>query len=241
MIPPRDFTTKLIRQEKRTEDVYSFYFEKKDFTFDPGQYIRLTLPSVKNDPRGTSRSFSVSSAPYEESIMVTMKISQSVFKQTMLSLAPGDEVSLFGPIGRMVLDETITTPLIFLAGGIGITPFHSMILYANKQKLPHKITFIVSFSTPEEIIYYDELTQIATENNNITVVYTITHPESSKVQWKGQTGRISSEMILKYAPDAKESKFYMAGPPAMVEAMLLITQEFGIDPKSVLKENFVGY
>lgn len=240
MIIPKDFTLIFSHQIQLTSDVHSFYFKREDFEFTAGQYIKMMLPV--EDPRGKSRTFSVCSSPFEkEYVMITSKVSQSPFKQALHSLSTGSEVAFFGSAGRMILNEEDPSPCILLAGGIGITPFRSMLLYAEERKLSIPITFFVSFSTTEEMLFYDELSKIPKSNSNIKIVYTITHSENPGSDWKGETGRISKEMIEKYAQNISSSKVYIAGPPKMVESMIAVAQELGIPPEKTLKENFVGY
>lgn len=245
MITPRDFVLLFVKKEQRSKDAYTFFFDRtavSDFYFLPGQYVRMTLDVLQPDDRGSSRFFSITSSPPDKQYLtVTTRIIQSAFKKTLLELSPGAPVKFFGPVGRFVFDETITKPHIFLAGGIGITPFHSMLFYAAEQNLSIPITLFVSFSTGEDIVFYDELRKVSTDHPNIKVVYTVTKPEASEKPWSGETGRISADLIKKYAPDFMNSLFYISGPPPMVDGMLELVKEMGVSDEQVKKEKFVGY
>ena len=243
MIQPKDFFLTFVKKEQVANDAYSFYFARpKDFDFLPGQYIRMTLDIANPDERGKSCFFSISSSPAEkEYIRITTRIIQSTFKKTLLSLTPETKVKFFGPVGIFVLRVEETMPKIFLAGGIGITPFLSMVSFASENNITTPITLFVSFTKVEEMIYYQMLKDISQKHSNITIVFTVTHPEESKQEWHGETGRISEELIKKYVGDVLQSLFYIAGPPAMVSAMLEIVQSVGVADQKIRKENFVGY
>ncbi|MBI2034958.1 MAG: FAD-dependent oxidoreductase [Candidatus Levybacteria bacterium] len=183
MIIPRDFSLSFVKKEQVAHDAYSFYFSanssEQNLNFLPGQYVKMFLDVQNPNDRGSSRTFSIASSPLEKDyVMITTRIIQSTFKKTLASLNPGVEVKFFGPTGRFVFDEKEPKPHIFLAGGIGITPFHSMLLYASEKKVQTPITLFVSFSKVEEMVFYDELTKIAMDHPNIKVVYTITHKDS---------------------------------------------------------------
>lgn len=243
LIKPIDFTLPFIKKEQIARDTCSFYFDRTnvEFNYIPGHYIRMIFPNV-TDPRGNSRLFSVASSPLEKDhIMITTKISQSPFKQTLNSLVPSTSIHFFGPVGRFLLDETDATPRICLAGGIGITPFHSMITYAAEKMLQIPITFFVSFSTVEEMIFYSEMMQASQKNPNIKIVYTITQPEESQKPWEGERGRISKELLQKHAKDLEKSLYMVAGPPLMVAAMIEMVKAMGIPDEQVKKEQFTGY
>lgn len=250
MIAPRDFILPFLKKEQVAHDAYAFYFdrikrgsavaEEPDLDFLPGQYVKMFLDVQNPDDRGSSRSFSIASSPLEKDyVMITTRIIQSAFKKTLANLTPGVQVKFFGPNGRFVFDDSETKPHIFLAGGIGITPFHSMLTYIAEKDIKIPITLFVSFSTVEEVVFYDELTNLAKEHPNIKVVYTITHPENSS--WRGETGRISEDMIKKYCPNFSDSLFYASGPPVMTDAMVELVKNMGIPDERVRKEKFVGY
>ncbi len=241
-IVPKEFFLPLIRKEQAATDTYSFFFDRTqiDFNFIAGNWIRLTLDFSEGDPRGSSRIFSIASSPLARDIlMITTKISKSLFKQTLYSLKAGTKVKFFGPAGRFLFNEEETKPFVFLAGGIGVTPFHSMITYVAEKKLSTPITLFASFSTAQELIYYQELKGL--ENQYIKIIYILTQLEQSKGQWSGETGRISEEMIKKYVSDIALPLYYIAGPPAMVSAIEKLVRRMDVPTDHIRKENFVGY
>lgn len=244
MNPPQEFHFPFLKKEQVGTDTYIFYFDRKNSTlsFQAGQYIRIFLPHENMDERGDKRFFSISSSPLNlEHITITTKVTQSTFKMSLLKLQTGTPVRFFGPYGTFILKENETIPQVYLAGGIGITPFHSMITFASDKKLTVPLTLFVSFSTVEEAVFYEELMEASKNNPSIKVVYTITRPKESKKPWDGETGRISADLIKKYVSDFLKAKYMIAGPPKMVEAMEQMVRDMGVPQEQIRKENFTGY
>lgn len=244
METPRVFQLPFIKKEQVSKDAYAFYFDrtKAQFNFLPGQYIRITLPQEHPDDRGIRRFFSLITSPADRQyIGIATRIIQSSFKRALASLAPGTSVEFFGPTGRFIFDEKETQPHILLAGGIGITPFRSMLLYATEKNLTVPITLFASFSTVEDVLFKNELEELTKNNQNIKLIYTVTKPEDSTASWNGETGRISEDLIKKYVADFSNALFYVVGPAAMVVAMEEMVKQMGIPTERIRKETFVGY
>ncbi len=218
------------------------------FPFTAGQFIKLTIPNV-NDPRGDSRFFSITSAPSEqEYLMVATTISESPFKQAFAALRTGDTVLVSGPYGKFVLTNEEDRIHVFISGGVGITPFHSILKDALDRKLPHHIILFYSNHTPADIVFKDDLEKFAKENPNLTIVHTITQPEdnneamkqfNNRVYW--ETGRIDEAIIRKYVNDLSNAIFYICGPPSMVEALTAVVKGMGISEENIKLERFTGY
>ena len=243
MIDSKPYVIQFMSKELVAKDTYTFSFKRPgEFNFLPGMYNRWTLPITAKDGRGSSRFFTISSSPLvKDKLTVTTKIIQSDFKKALLMLKENDEIKIFGPMGNFVLDEAITKPRILIAGGIGITPFHSMLTYAAAKILTIPLTLFVSFSTPEEMVYFEELKQIGETHSNIKIVYTITKPEESQTPWEGEKRRISEELIKKYVPDIAGALFYVVGPPPMEEATTKMLNDMGFMEENILTEAFTGY
>lgn len=246
VIQPKEFFLPFLKKEQRAKDTVSFFFDRSHvpFEFTAGQYIKMFLDLSAEDPRGSYRSFSICSSPEEEDIlMITTKVIEnpSPFKQKLASLNPGEQVRFFGPMGVFLLPEQSDRPLVFLAGGIGLTPFHSMLFHAAAVNYQTPITLFVSFSTVEEAAFYDELTELSSKHPTIKVIYTITKPEQSQTPWTGETGRISPELIKKYVPEVLSAQYFVCGPQKMVEAMVEIVSGMNVPPEQIKKESFTGY
>jgi ferredoxin-NADP reductase len=242
MIDSKPYTIKFLTKQKMAKDTYTFVFERPtDFEFLPGQYNRWTLPIIATDGRGSSRFFTISSSPVEkDKLTITTKIIQSDFKKTLLNLKKNDEIKIFGPMGNFILDETNTKPRVFIAGGIGITPYHSMLTYAASKKLTTPLTLFVSFSVPQEMVFYEELKKLEI-NQNIKIIYTVTKPEESKTLWTEEKGRISKDLIKKYIRDVSNVLFYVVGPPPMEETTKTMLNQMQIANENILTEAFTGY
>jgi predicted ferric reductase len=144
-------------------------------------------------------------------------------------------------MGTMTLMENIRTPLVFLAGGIGMTPFYSMILYIYEKKLTVPVTLFVSFSSLEEVVFYEELMNIAKERENITIIYTISEPITPSTPWDGETGRISKELLQKYLVDIPKQTFFIVGSATMVDSIEKLVQSMGVSESSIIRETYPGY
>ena len=228
--PPQSFTSKLMNKEQLTGDTYSFYFARPStFEFIPGQYIKMILNIENPDARGVSRFFSVASSPTEkEHIMITTRILESSFKKTLGGLPIGAEVQMRGPHGAFVLDEKDTRRKVYLAGGIGITPARSMLVYLRDKNLNTPFALMVSFSNKEEIIFQNELNLLS--NDNRKIIYVVTSEE----------GRIDEEKIKKNVPDLN-SLFYISGSAGFVSAMEQLVKSIGVSRENIKTENFPGY
>lgn len=236
------FTLPFVKKELVAKDTFAFYFDrsKEQWDFHPGQYVRMMLPHENPDDRGTMRYFTISSSPLDtQYLRITTEVIQSSFKKHMFDLKKGQEVSFFGPNGEFYFLEQEKGVHVFLAGGIGITPFLSMIEYAVAKNITTPIYLFDAFSTVEEMIFYDHLKEISKQHPNIHIIFTISHPDGS--DWKGDTGRISEGLLKKYLQDVSIPLYYMVGPPPMVEASVKMVEELGVPEERILQEHFSGY
>jgi ferredoxin-NADP reductase len=197
--------------------------------------------STEPDPRGGARTFSLSSSPTEQgSIAVTTKLTDSPFKRALRALPPGAEVEIFGPLGRFLYDER--RPALFLAGGIGITPFRGMIRYAADIGARERIVLLYSARVPEELAFRTEFDAIVRNGGPLVARYTVTRPSESRSGWSGRTGRIDEAWIRGSLGALERAKVYVAGVPQMVrESVDLLRSRFSIRPEDLLYELFGGY
>lgn len=239
------FLLPLIKKEQLTKDCYSFYFKRNggEHEFTPGQYFEMKLDIKNPDERGDSRVFTVASSPSEkEYLMFTTRIIQSSFKLALNSLNRGKMVQFDGPWDDLNFDEKDPTPRVFLAGGIGITPFHSIVKYAIDKKLKTPMILFVSWKTKEEMVFDDFFRQANNHLENFSYVPTLTEEEGLNLEnWDGEKGRINSEMIKKYAYEVLKNKYYFAGPPAMVSALKQTVIDMGVSKENIIAEEFEGY
>lgn len=231
-----------VKQETPTTKTITLAIGAVTFSYQPSSYIGLTLNIKNPDEKGSIRAFSLASSPTEKGkLIVASRTGKSAFKHAFAELKTGDTVKVSGPFGRFLLHENHHRPAVMLSGGIGITPLRSMIKYATDKKLPLKITLFYSNTTPEEIMFKTELDSMQKQNKNLNIIYTITKSEASTLQWNGNRGRITAEMIKPHIPDLKESIFYICGPSSMVRDLYALLTRLDVSPEHIKVENFTGY
>jgi len=235
-------TIPFIKKEEVAVGTVAFYFQKSEgFNHRAGNTIDLTLiDPPETDAEGNMRTFSIAAAPFEEHLMIATRMRDTAFKHTLKDMQPGTEVSVEGPLGSFFLHNNAAKPAVFLAGGIGITPFRSMSIQAAHEQLPHKIHLFYSNRRPEDAPFLAELQALEAKNPNFRLVATMTDMEKSTQTWRGPTGYITGEMI-KQVPEYQNAIFYIAGPAAMVAGMYKILQEIGIDTDNIKTDEFAGY
>lgn len=246
MFKPALFNLRYQRKVQHNSNVYSFYFTKEDsndksrkLDFNSGQYIRLFLPHNNVDNYGTSRFFTISSTPFDDYLTITTRIGNRTFKNKLNNLVKDEIVQVFGPIGHFKINDTqVNKELIFISGGLGITPFYSMIRYVNFKKLEIPITLFASFKTKANFVFFTELNEITRESRTIKVIYTATQIDNS---WGGEKGRVTYNLINKYVKIASNSIFYLTGSEDMVDDMYSILNNFNIDQSRILSEKFIDY
>ena len=153
----------------------------------------------------------------------------------------GTEMSIDGPFGNMTLHSDEKRPAVFLAGGIGITPFRSIILQAVEEKKPHRLFLFFSNRTPRDGAFLDELKKAEAAHTNFTLVTTMTGKDVSDDEWNGEREHISFTMIRRYVKDLSHAVYYCAGPAAMVAAMRAMLNESSVNDDDIRSEEFSGY
>lgn len=233
---------KLISKKEIAENTLEFCLEKpEDLIFKNGQHfvIRINnLPVI--DAKGNERVFSVVSSAKDQQICFATRVRNSAFKIGLANLRQGDEIEVEGPYGYMVLPKNIDKDLIFIAGGIGITPFIGMIRYAIQENLQFKIYLFYSNRRPEDAAYLDELLNY-NKQGKVKLIATMTQWQNSRIQWEGEKGYINEAMLRKYVPNIDNAIFYIAGPSEMVLAIRSLLEKIGINEEIIKSEDFTGY
>jgi ferredoxin-NADP reductase len=238
-----EYRVKLVNRREVAERTMAFHFQRPpDFQFKPGQYADLTLTDPpETDAEGNIRTFSIASAPFEPALMFTTRMRDTAFKRVLKSLPIGSEISLAGPMGSFALHNNSKKPGIFLAGGIGITPFLSIILQAAKERLPHQLSLFYSNRRPEDAPFVKLLREAAEANPNFRFIPTMTQMAKSHQEWGGETSVIDRRMLERHIPSFHGPIYYTAGPPAMVSALRKMLVETGVDEDDIRSEEFAGY
>jgi glycine betaine catabolism B len=260
--PPQIELSLLEKDKIEGTDVTSFKFSKQNdqggegaedktttLNYTAGQFAFFDIGGVYDDPKGPIRHFTISSSPTENFIMLSTRIRDSPYKKRLSTLEEGANVKVRGPEGQFVLHQDYSKAAVFLSGGIGVTPFRSMIKYAIDEQLPLKITMFDSNRNRDSILFKKEFDEWANKNKNLKIIYTISEDEqqqssSTANDWKGEHGRIDKAMILKYLDNniLNNSIFYICGPPSMLKAMQSLLQDNLEIPRERIKvEEFTGY
>ncbi len=225
------------------EGTWAFHFEKpQGFLFKAGQTVDLTLiDPPETDAEGNTRTFSLTSAPFENELAIATRLRESAFKRVMKGLAPGSQVLIDGPFGSFTLHNDASRPAVFLAGGIGITPFMSMVKHACHERLPHRLFLFYSNPYPEVAAFLGELSELAANHSNFRLVCTMTQMEQSHRPWTGETARLSFDLVRKSLAEGDRPVYYSAGPPSMVAAMRKMLNDSEVDDDDIRSEDFAGY
>jgi ferredoxin-NADP reductase len=234
------YKLKLLDRHEVARDTLVLQFEKPEgFTFIPGQYGGFTLinPS-ETDPKGITRRFSLLSTPEDNVIAIATRFQQSAFKRELKALPLQNEIKFAGPTGNFILHTDLTIPAVFIAGGIGISPFYSMIKHAAHMRSLQKITLFYGNQQTSDSAFLSELMALPSQYSAFQCVATLAKPETN---WSGETGFISEEMIRKYISDIHEPIYYICGSPVMVTTLQEVLVEMGIDEEKIKVEDFPGY
>jgi ferredoxin-NADP reductase len=234
---------RLARTEEVAEKTAAFSFELSEpLGFVPGQTCDITLPRPKyQDAQGSSRTFSIASSPGDmPGILVATRMTGSAFKRSLFEAEPGEEVDVDGPYGSFTLHRNPQRPAVFLAGGIGITPFRSIIKDALERQLAHELTLFYSNHTSRDAAFAQELRTWAEASERFRLIATLTRPDAS--QPHGFTaGRFNGGSLTPHLVDRLNAVYYIAGPGGFVKGMLRVLDEIGVDPDEIRSEEFPGY
>jgi ferredoxin-NADP reductase len=230
-------------REEIAAGTMAFHFEKPaGFRFKPGQAIDLILPDLPAaDGQSARHTFSIVSAPFEADLAVATRMRDSAFKRALKSLPIGSPAKLEGPFGSLSLHNDRARPAVFIAGGIGITPFMSILRQAAKGQLRQRLSLLYSNRRPEDAAFLAELQQMERQNKYLRLVATMTEMSKSGRPWAGETALIDEAFVRRAVDDLSAPIYYVVGPPGMVEAMRQILNQAGVSDDIIRSEEFYGY
>jgi ferredoxin-NADP reductase len=242
-IPVSAYTSRLLNRAEAADGTMAFQFEKPPgFAFKPGQSVDLTLLNPpETDSEGNVRTFSIASAPFEDQLRFATRMRDTAFKRSLKKVPLGTIVKMEAAMGSFTLHKNSAKPAVFLAGGIGITPFSGMVRQADHDHAPQKLYLFYSNRRPEDAPFTEVLQNLEKTNPNFHFIPTMTEMSRSKRTWNGETGRINKEMLSKYLNDLRGPIYYIAGPPAMVSGMRKMLVECGVDEDDIRTDEFAGY
>ena len=214
-----------------------FDLQGEEVDFRAGQYFWVELPNRGyDDDKGLRRHISVVTSPTERGVLgLCTRLRDTAFKTTLAELEVGDEVDVEQPKGDYVLPEDTGPHYVFVAGGIGITVFRSMLRYIADTGEPYRVTLVYSNRDRESTPFLDELQ--ALEIPGFSLVLTMTEDDG----WDGETRRIDADMLRDHLGDLGSHTFLVAGPPPMVESVVEALAGAGVPEEQVLPDRFSGY
>lgn len=238
------FATTLEAREEIAEGTMAFHFRKPSgFDFKPGQAIdvMLTLSASPPEDQSTRHTFSIVSAPFQDELVIATRMRDSAYKRALKAMTVGAQVTIDGPSGSLGLHNDLARAAILIAGGIGITPFMSMLRQAAKDQRQQRLVLLYSNRRPEDAAFLSELQQLEGQNPNFRLIATMTQMPASHLPWAGQKGLVTAELVTSVVGDLSAPIFYIAGPPGMVDAMRQTLNLAGIDDDDIRSEEFYGY
>lgn len=220
----------LIEKRKETEDVTSFIFKPEiPFSWKPGQFLHYTLKHKNYDSRGPDRYFTIASAPFEKIVMITTRFAKdgSSFKKALKDFNIGDTIEGVAPDGNFTLDNP-NQESVFIAGGIGITPFRSILSNFAHKNIPVHITLLYANRTPD-FVFKKELEDIAKHNPNFKIHYFV------------DPKRIDENAIKKTVANLRKKIFYVSGPEPMAESIDELLKSLSVSKNQIKNDFFPGY
>lgn len=221
---------------RRNYSVKSFRLGVSEISdFKAGQFLLVRLG---DDPQ-LKKYLSISSSPTEKCYLeFTKKLTESDFSKKLDNLKAGDKVIIQYPFGKFVLDESCPK-IAFLSGGIGITPIRSICKYVVDKNLGQDIVLVYANRSVKDVVFKDDFDAMVKSYPALRIAHVLCETEPG---FKCTVGRINREVITNEIPDYQERKFYLCGPPQMVEAMRkILTEELGLIAEMIVMENFQGY
>jgi ferredoxin-NADP reductase len=241
--PKAKLVLKLKEKVQLAPDIYDFIFTpSRQLAFAPGQYMEWTLGHADPDSRGNRRFFTLASSPTERDLRVGVKFypKASSFKEAMLNMAPETEIVAGQLAGDFVLPDDPNQKCVFIAGGIGITPFRSMLQYLLDKGQRRPLVLFYANRTASDVVYWDVLNR-AQKELGMRTIYTLTDLSQVPSWWKWQVGRITPEMIAREVPDYQNCLFYVSGPQSMVDSFKTTLRALNVARSQIKTDFFPGF
>lgn len=225
---------KLILKEKKQEtpDVTTFIFEPSEkLEWKAGQFLHYVLHHDKTDDRGSDRWFTISSAPFEGHVNITTRFNNqrsSTFKETLKNLKEGGEIEASEVDGDFIVDDP-QKEMVFIAGGIGVTPFRSILLQLDHEGKNLNIHLLYANRSEDNIPFKEEFESLAKKHPEFKITYII-DPE-----------KLNEETLKKYLPDLAIPIFYVSGPEPMVDSLGETLKSLGVAEDRLKQDWFPGY
>ena len=228
------YTFPLTEKKIIAKETMAFAFELGDeeFKFRPGQFVDITIENPKyKDDKGNTRAFSIASSPLDKYLMVATRLTDSAMKKSLSEMEIGSLIHVDGPIGSFKFHSDESVPAVIITGGIGITPFRSVIKDATERNSEQKIMMIYSNRTAEDAAFVGDLEEWQSYNTNFEFV----------TRWTEKEGHIDEPYLKKHIKNLAKPIYYVAGPPGMVAGTTKLLIESGVQEDNIRFEEFAGY
>ena len=215
-------------------------FEIGDYPdYRPGAYFWVELPDRGHqDEKGLRRHISLATSPTERPLVgLATRLRDTAFKRTLTELEVGDEVEVEEPKGSFLLPENTEQKYVFVAGGIGITVFRSMLRYIADEQLPYRVTLVYSNRDRESAAFLDELEELERRVDGLSLILTMTDEPG----WDGETRHLDATVLGELLGGLEDKTFFVAGPPPMAEAVAESLTKAGLPEERVRADKFSGY
>ena len=233
----------LVGREDVADRTTAFHFTKPPgLHFKAGQAIDVILADAAAADATERHAFSIVSAPFQNELIIATRMRDSAFKRRLGALRIGQSVHIEGPFGSLILHNNRARPAFLIAGGIGITPFVSILRQAAQDGLQQQLLLLYGNRLPEDAAFLDELQQqLTAANARFRLVGTMTKMATSARHWDGETRPMDAELLKSLGGGLLAPICYVAGPPAMVASVRQALNRAGIDDDDIRSEEFHGY
>ncbi|HPI72238.1 MAG TPA: FAD-dependent oxidoreductase [bacterium] len=231
--------TLLLNKKELCRGTWEFTLAKPaDTVHQAGQHITVKLPRLLHeDPKGPQRTFTLASAPHEADWLIATRMTGSGFKKTLLDLPLNTELEVHGPMGALVRDERFPA-LVFLAGGIGITPFRSMVQDLHHKALSVEAHLFYANRSLDSAAYHDLFIGLAGQS---FFAYIPTLNDEPDAAWRGERRILGMELLQAHLTELDAYAFYLCGPPGLVTDLTAQLQGGGVNKERIFSESFWGY
>jgi glycine betaine catabolism B len=244
LISPKTKLFPILKQKiKIAADTADFIFNPgQKFAYEPGQYLEWTLQHEKTDSRGSRRYFTLASSPTESNLRIGVKFYDdgSSYKKALLDADEDTFIVASQLAGDFVMPKDQSRQLVFIAGGIGITPFRSMVKYLLDTNDKRQVTLLYSART-EEALAYKEIFEEARSKLGLTTIYTISDANGRITSPNTVSGTINADLIKRSVSNYLDATFYISGTHAMVVDMEDLLTNLGVSKKNIKMDFFPGY
>jgi ferredoxin-NADP reductase len=241
MSPKYGIQMRLKRKIQLSPHIYDFAFvPERPLRFTAGQYADWTLPHKHVDSRGNRRTFTIASSPTRQEVHIGLKIADgpSSFKKALLQMEPGDPIMASQFSGTFVMPRNKSRKLVFVAGGIGITPFLSMLTYIFDAHEQRDVVLFHLVSSLDDIGYDSLLERFSDLGVKVVPILRSKHVPAT---WQGHVGGLTPELLAKEVPDYNDRTYYLSGPNGMVEHFQDMLHGVGVKSRHVITDYFSGY